>query len=228
MILNPFLTFPIRVKVFYKLFLMTPMHRNYDEAIKVIDKSAQDFYNERVYCLYMKQKYEEALALLNKRNADDQNSKLLKAQVLYRLERYDESLKLYQAISRSVAELWNPDFNSQSYEVLYNYGTLLIYSGQLTEAESVLRRALQLGRQQLNEGEEQELDVVDEGEETELDPIRIQLAFIASRHGDNVAAEKSLMNVLNHGSSSKVIQAIATSNLVAVRGCVELTESAKR
>ena len=101
----------------------------------------------------------------------------------------------------------------------------MIYSGQLTEAESVLRRALQLGRQQLNEGEEQELDVVDEGEETELDPIRIQLAFIASRHG---AAEKSLMNVLNHGSSSKVIQAIATSNLVAVRGCVELTESAKR
>ena len=100
----------------------------------------------------------------------------------------------------------------------------MIYSGQLTEAESVLRRALQLGRQQLNEGEEQELDVVDEGEETELDPIRIQLAFIASRH----AAEKSLMNVLNHGSSSKVIQAIATSNLVAVRGCVELTESAKR
>ena len=93
----------------------------------------------------------------------------------------------------------------------------MIYSGQLTEAESVLRRALQLGRQQLNEGEE-----------TELDPIRIQLAFIASRHGDNVAAEKSLMNVLNHGSSSKVIQAIATSNLVAVRGCVELTESAKR
>ena len=65
----------------------------------------------------------------------------------------------------------------------------MIYSGQLTEAESVLRRALQLGRQQLNEGEEQELDVVDEGEETELDPIRIQLAFIASRHGDNVAAE---------------------------------------
>ena len=41
----------------------------------------------------------------------------------------------------------------------------MIYSGQLTEAESVLRRALQLGRQQLNEGEEQELDVVDEGEE---------------------------------------------------------------
>ena len=104
----------------------------------------------------------------------------------------------------------------------------MIYSGQLTEAESVLRRALQLGRQQLNEGEERELDVVDEGDETELDPIRIQLAFIASRRGDNVAAEKSLINVLNHGSSSKVIQAIATSNLVAVRGCVELTESAKR
>lgn len=112
--------------------------------------------------------------------------------------------------------------------MLYNYGTLLIYNGQLTEAESVLHRALKLGRQHLSEGEERELDMVDDGDEIELDPIRVQLAFIASRHGDSGAAEKSLTNVVNHGSSSKVIQAIATCNLIAVRGCVDLTESAKR
>lgn len=104
----------------------------------------------------------------------------------------------------------------------------MIYSGRLPEAEDVLRRSLQLGQQQLNEGEEHEVDLLDEGEESELDPIRIQLAFIASRRGDNAAAEKSLLNVLSHQNSSKVIRAIAITNLVAVRGCVDLTESAKR
>ena len=60
--------------------------------------------------LNLSEQYEEALALLNKRNEDDQNSKTLKAQVLYRLERYDECLQLYKSVSRSVAVFSNYDF----------------------------------------------------------------------------------------------------------------------
>ena len=120
--------------------------------------------------------------------------------------------------------------NSQSYEVLYNYGTLLICNGQYEEAESVLRRALQVGRRQLYDAEveELELDLQDEGSEPELDPIRVQLAFVAIRRGDLAIAEKMLMGVVSHGSTSKVIHAIATCNLVASRGCSELAEGMKR
>ena len=67
--------------------------------MKVIEQSAHDFFYEHVYCLYSKQKvgvcvppngkYEEALSLLNTRKCDSPNAMLLKAQVLYRLERYD-------------------------------------------------------------------------------------------------------------------------------------------
>ena len=120
--------------------------------------------------------------------------------------------------------------NSQSYEVLYNYGTLLIFNGQYEEAETILRHALQVGRRQLYDAEveELELDIQDEGSEPELDPIRVQLAFIAIRRGNTAAAEKSLMGVVSHGSTSKIIHAIATCNLIAARGCTELAEGMKR
>ena len=81
--------------------------------MKVIEQSAHDFFYEHVYCLYSKQKvgvcvppngqYEEALSLLNTRTCDSPNAMLLKAQVLYRLERYEESLEAYKGTTKSVA-----------------------------------------------------------------------------------------------------------------------------
>ena len=74
--------------------------------------------------------------------------------------------------------------SSESYEVLYNYGTMLIYSDRLEEAREVLQRALRCGRLELRDGEELAVDAEEEsGEEPELDPIRVQLAFIAARRG---------------------------------------------
>lgn len=88
------------------------MTLQYDEALKVIEKSAHDFTLERVYCLYLKQmvyiisitkiQYTEAYNLLKQKSDSSENAKLLEAQILYRMERYEESLKLYQGLSKSV------------------------------------------------------------------------------------------------------------------------------
>ena len=48
----------------------------------------------------------------------------------------------------------------------------------------MLRRALQVGRQQLREEEEElAIDLEEEGSEPELDPIRVQLAYLAYQQG---------------------------------------------
>ena len=107
--------------------------------------------------------------------------------------------------------------SSNSYEVLYNYGTLLIYCGRYKEAQEVLSQALIVGKKQLREDDE-----------TELDPIRIQLAYLAFTCGNKQEAEKILTLVLSHPTTSKVITAIASCNLIAARGCVDITEGYKR
>ena len=119
--------------------------------------------------------------------------------------------------------------DSNSYEVLYNYGTLLLYLDRLDEAETTLTQALHLGRRQLREGGELEVDVEeDSSDEPELDPIRIQLAFIKIRRGHNAEAEKEILSVLSHHGISKVIASIATCNLAACRGSKEAADSLRR
>lgn len=113
--------------------------------------------------------------------------------------------------------------------MLYNYGTLLIYSNRYDEAEEVLKRALSVGRMQLREDDEMEIDVEeDKGTETELDPIRIQLAYLAVCRGNQTEAERILTAVLSHPTTSKVITAIASSNIIAARGCTEMADGLKR
>ena len=119
--------------------------------------------------------------------------------------------------------------NSESYEVLYNYGTMLIYSGRLEEAREVLQRALYCGRRELRDGEELAVDVEEEsGEEPELDPIRVQLAYIAAQCGAREEAERLLHTVLSHSGNSRILSTIASSNLVALHGCGEVAEGLKK
>lgn len=59
-------------------------------------------------CVLFHKKYEDALVLLNQRGKEDEDCLLLKAQVLYRLERYEESLKLYHRVNKSVRVLCWP------------------------------------------------------------------------------------------------------------------------
>lgn len=49
----------------------------------------------------MKQ-FEEAYDLLKNKNDSSNNARLLEAQVLYRMGRYEESLKVYQGLTKSV------------------------------------------------------------------------------------------------------------------------------
>lgn len=114
--------------------------------------------------------------------------------------------------------------------MLYNYGTMLIYSDRLEEAREVLQRALRCGRLELRDGEELAVDAEEEsGEEPELDPIRVQLAFIAgaarrARGGGAVCCRRCL----SHSGNSRILSTIATSNLVALHGGAEVAEGLKK
>ena len=97
------------------------------------------------------------------------------------------------------------------------------------EAKEVLENALRVGRKQLRDDEELEIDLEeDRDDESELDPIRIQLAYLAICSGHSQEAQTILTKVLSHPTTSKVITAIASSNLIAARGCIDLADSFKR
>lgn len=51
---------------------------------------------------YIMKQFEEAYDLLKTKNDTSNNAKLLEAQVLYRMGRYEDSLKVYQGLTKSV------------------------------------------------------------------------------------------------------------------------------
>jgi signal recognition particle subunit SRP72 len=131
-------------------------------------KQSEGLHLEKAYCHYRLNNLQEARRILESVPSRTSAQNELFGQVLYRLEEYGSSLKLYRDLMRHtqddfgdereanvsavlVGQLsqspnsWDEELTSQlrtnTYELCYNNACMLLYRGQATEAEATLHKA---------------------------------------------------------------------------------------
>ena len=84
--------------------------------------------------------YTEAYDLLKKTNDSSRNAKILEAQLLYRMERYEESLKVYKEISNNVLFFYFLIIFQEEYDYITNLSACYLLSDNAAEGASSLEK----------------------------------------------------------------------------------------
>ncbi|CAL4123366.1 unnamed protein product [Meganyctiphanes norvegica] len=161
----------------------------FDDALTVITKSklTDQLAFEKAYCLYRKNNIHGAWETISTLSDPLPQARELKAQILYRLERYDECYDMYRDILRNTSDDFDLErqtnmaavcvnratekqskdddvqIDDSSYELLYNGACHLIAVGRTEEALKQLQEAEKTCRQYLTEEEgASEEEVTDE------------------------------------------------------------------
>lgn len=210
----------------------------FQEAVKVIDaaskKSEKQLYLfEKAYCLYRLEKYSESRHLLQKLPQNEQRVRELLAQVSYRLESYDETRSIYATLVKECSDDFDnereanyvaglalsskPDelthlesLRADTMEQSFNQACCYLAMGRGGEAERLLRKGEELGRESL-----QEEDYTEEEIESELSAIRIQLGY-ALQIQDKGKDALGVYNAVLKQKPSDVSHAVVASNNVIV------------
>jgi signal recognition particle subunit SRP72 len=99
----------------------------FDEALKFIEKSklSQELVFEKAYIEYRVDKSAEALKTIEAANVNPlpPNLKELKAQVLYRLEQFDECFNLYKDIIKNSSDDYEEERTTNLSAVVANLAT---------------------------------------------------------------------------------------------------------
>jgi len=245
-----------------KAKVITHIHLGeYQKAINTIEKAEKpsSLAFELSYSYYRSDKLEEALnqvsSLLDENSNDEDftNQCLqLKAQILYRMESYNDALKIYQDILKNTSEddpyyeeilsnyyavkaaykiykndiVINDEFkenSTETYELAYNSACILIAEEKYDEAEELLETAKKICREALLEEDYNEVEI-----EEELSIIIVQLAYVKQLKGNNKQANEYYQSVLKIKSADEVVTAIALNNVIAIRKENELLDSSKK
>ncbi|KAJ8926937.1 hypothetical protein NQ314_020789 [Rhamnusium bicolor] len=222
----------------------------FEEAITLLNKNPQFFQYlvfEKAYCYYRANKPEDALKVIEQSEEEiDFRTKELRAQVLYRLEKFDESAQIYHEIIKNADDDYEDerytnlmavmvymdteenesnieDLRDNTYELCYNKACLLIESGNYSEAEKKLRQCEKLCREVLEEDEttEEEIDI-------ELALIRIQLGFVYQKQGRIKEAHQLYVTNLKAKLDDIALMAVASNNVVCINKDQNLFDSKKK
>ncbi|KAL1241773.1 Signal recognition particle subunit [Trichinella spiralis] len=237
------------VALFCKIVCFIQMSK-FAEARKLIQSSSLEKASlifEESYCLYRLNMLEEAASMLKSSSQMNIVSKELLAQILYRLEKPEESYKLYKEVLRNssdgyddermaninavISELQyqNPskplelEINPDSYEHVYNESCRLIALNEYEKAKEQLIVAENLCRSSLTEQDYTE-DEIDE----EISIIRVQLAYCHQMLGEIAKAGNILNEIIKKKNVSMVVQAVASNNLVCLKKDMNVFELRKR
>lgn len=219
----------------------------FEEALKAIngnsDLSAELFF-EKAYCQYRLNVPEQALVTINSApdlSADGQLLEL-KAQVLYRLEKYEDSYGLY----RDIIKKTNDDYDSErqanlnavaanlegntiiepedtTYEILYNIAYQLIMNGKYNDAEKKLKQCEKLCRESLEDD-----GCTEEEMEQELAIIKVQLAYCYQRQNRIKESQDLYSSVLKIKSDDAALIAVASNNVVTINKDQNVFDSKKK
>lgn len=222
----------------------------FDEALKFIEKSpvSQELIFEKAYCEYRLNKPELSLKTIEnaKLNPLPANVKELKAQILYRLEQFDECFNLYRDILKNSSDDYEeerttnlsavaanlaiegsdkkmPDFNDNTYELVYNSAVALSGTGKFSEAEKKLKNSEKMCREFLEED-----DATAEDIENELAIIRVQLAYCLQKQGRNKEASIIYSEILKNKPSDAALIAVASNNSVVINKDQNVFDSKKK
>ncbi len=211
---------------------------------------------ERAYSLYRLNRPKDALEALGglaAKNLDDR-SKELKAQVLYKLEKFEDCFAVYRDIIKNtsadddfeterltnlmaasvMAETEGGDskgrFNvpieedQETYEVVYNAACKLLAEERWADAEKKLVKAEKMCREFLVQEDEEDEEEI----ERETGIIRVQLGFAAQMMGKEKEAQVIYNNVLKTKPSDLGLVAAASNNLLCLNKDQNIFDSKKR
>lgn len=222
----------------------------FEEAIAQINKNPEYLQNlifEKSYCYYRLNKHEDALKAIEKSEGEiDYRTKELKAQILYRLEDYQEANAIYQEVIKNTDDEYEEerltnlyatmvylDENNRDdyeelketpYELCYNKTCMLIASENYIEAEKKLKQCEKLCREKLEEDE----DVTEDEIAIELALIKIQLAFVYQKQGRIKEAQALYSSNLKLKLEDIALQAVASNNVVCINKDQNLFDSKKK
>ncbi|CAG9855199.1 unnamed protein product [Phyllotreta striolata] len=223
----------------------------FDEGISLMNKNPQFLQKlifEKAYCYYRANKPDDALKIIESTEGElDYRIKELKAQILYRLEKYNDCTAMYHEIIKNthdddyederytnlsaamvhvnaediVGEI--NDFRENTYEQCYNKACLLIAQENYTEAEKKLRQCEKLCReiQEEDEATEEEIDI-------ELALIRIQLAYVFQKQGRIKESQQMYISNLKLKLDDIALMAVASNNIVCINKDQNLFDSKKK
>ncbi|XP_074040914.1 signal recognition particle 72 [Leptinotarsa decemlineata] len=223
----------------------------FDEAISLMNKNPQYLQNlifEKAYCYYRANKPEEALKIIEA-STQELNFRIqeLKAQILYRLEKYNDATDIYQDIiknihdddyederytnlSAAMVHLSNEEtgnkveeFKENTYELSYNKACMLIASGNYVEAERKLRECEKMCREFLEEDETSEEDI-----DLELAQIRIQIGYVYQKLGRIKESHQLYTSNLKLKLEDIALIAVACNNVVCINKDQNLFDSKKK
>lgn len=218
---------------------------NIDQAFSLIQTIPIDLTFLKAYCLYRLNKLDEALESLKSQERSTATM-LLESQILYRLGRMDACLEIYQKLQNLsidsleinfVAALVGAGRSSEvqrvlealkvkptsSFELAYNTACSLIERNKYADAEQLLLSARRVGQESLMEENWADDDI-----ENELAPIAVQLAYVQQLLGNTQEAVQAYLDMIKHNLADESSLAIATNNLISLRGLKEVSDSLKK
>ncbi|XP_045521419.1 signal recognition particle subunit SRP72 [Pieris brassicae] len=242
---------PTEQKAFHcKIVCYIQLH-NFKEALVHLNNTkhaalAADLQFEKAYAQYRLNLPKDALQTVDSAPELTPALKELRAQILYRLEQYQDCYNLYRDIVKNTTDDYEderkanmsavvanlgainpnadlPQFEETTYELSYNVGTTLAMRGKYNESLPVLKKAEQACSESVLEdgGTEEEAK-----EEAAI--IRVQQAYCLQQSGKEKEAATIYQNVLKEKPSDQALVAIASNNLVVINRDSNVFDSRKR
>ncbi|XP_050420854.1 signal recognition particle subunit SRP72 [Adelges cooleyi] len=211
-------------------------------------ETVQPFTFEKAYCLYRLNRPEQALNIINEETNLTESFKELKAQILYKLEKYRECFDLYRDIIKQSKDSFNNERETNltavisqlsklgekkydvptvkqdnTYEFMYNVACVLIERGDIAKAQDLLEQAAKSCRNTLEEEEATEEEI-----QEELTAIKVQAAYCLQNLGHDKEAQTEYTEVLKNKPKDVGSLAIASNNLVVLNREHNVFDSKKK
>jgi len=217
----------------------------FNDCLKQLENSKHDLdlQFEAAYCHYRLNDPHKAIAILDKVTNPLVKHRELKAQVLYRLEQFEDCFSVYREIIRSSDDKYEVERKTNlsavtaqlgdqarmlvdetdTFEQRYNAGCNYAMVGEYEKAEKVLVQAEKAARNFLEEDEAGEDEIL---EETGI--IRVQLGFVMQKQGRDKEAQTIYNQVLKNKPSDIGLVAVASNNLLTINRDQNIFDSKKR
>jgi len=202
-----------------------------------------DLQFEAAYCHYRLNDPHKAMQILDGVINPQVKHSELRAQVLYRLEQYENCFTVYRDIIRSSDDKYETERKTNlsavtaqladkakmvvdetdTFEQRYNAGCNYASVGDYEKAEKVLVQAEKAARNFLEEDEAGEDEIL---EETGI--IRVQLGFVMQKQGRDKEAQTIYNQVLKNKPSDIGLVAVANNNLLTINKDQNIFDSKKR
>ncbi|XP_062207726.1 uncharacterized protein LOC133909349 [Phragmites australis] len=223
-------------------------------AIRAAERLPIDLSYCKAYCYYRQNKLQEALELL--RGQEETSAVLqLESQIFYRLGRMNDCMSSYEKLQKFKTDSMDLKINiiaalvaagrasevqatmiaqkvdlttralrdARSFELAYNSACSLIENKKYSEAKEQLDLAKRIGKEELMVE-----DYADDEIEYELAPVSAQLAYVQQLQGQSQAAMQTYVNMLNGKTGDLSSLAVATTNLISLKGTKDAADSLRK